>query len=138
MPSQFATVEQTITAGSDWDGTEPTTTPVVADGVKTYPTHTAGGLFEFAFSDNCTLWEVQRIWVDFNGVATKSILIRREGTPDVDIPIFESTLASEEKYLNTDKIIIARGEKLIITSSGAATAMVARVTAQPKLTLAEF
>jgi len=126
---KYLTVEQRITAGSNWNGVAPSTIPAIADGVKAYPTDTIGGLFDFGFGAEFDLWEVQRIAVDFNGVATKGIYIRKSGAPD--IPVYTSTLGTEVKVLITDKIILAADETLVITSVGAATAMYARVTARP-------
>jgi len=131
VADQFVTIQQEITVGSDWDGTTPTTTPVIADGVKTYPTYTAGGLFDFGYSEGFFLWEVDRIVADFNGVAAKGIYIRKAGAPD--IPVWESALASEAKLLFTDRILLASDESLVILSTGAATAMYARVTGRPTL-----
>lgn len=131
MADQFVTIQQQISAGNDWDGTTPATTPVIADGIKTYPAHTAGGLFEFGYHEGFSLWHVERIVADFNGVATKGIYIRKAGVPD--IPIWESVLASEAKLLFTDKVQLAADESLVMVSTGAATAMYARVTARPVL-----
>ena len=131
MTEKFVTIQQEITAGNDWDGTAPATTAVTADGVKAYPTDTKGGLFEFDYSTGFFLWKVERIVVDFNGVAAKGIYIRKTGVPD--IPIWESTLASEEKLLITDEILLQADESLVIVSTSAANAMYARVTARPAL-----
>lgn len=131
MAEQFVTIQQEITAGSDWDGTVPTTTPTIADGVKSYPTHTAGGLFSFGLGTGFFLWQVERVAVDFNGVAVKGIYIRKTGAPD--IPIWESTLATEKKVLITDKIQLQADEDLVIISTSATLAMYARVTARPVL-----
>lgn len=132
MADQFVTIQQEITAGSNWNGVAPTTVPTIADGVKTFPTGVAGGLFEFGYGTGFTLWQIERIAVDFGGVATKGIYIRKTGKPD--IPIYESTAITEVKVLITDKILLAADEQLVITSSGAAAAMYARVTARPALT----
>lgn len=131
MAEHYVTIQQEITATNDWDGTEPTTTPAIADGIKAYPTDTQGGLFDFGYAPGFFLWETQRILVDFNGVAIKGIYIRKTGVPD--IPIWESTLAAERKVLITDKIQLAADEQLVITSSSATNAMYGRVTARPAL-----
>jgi hypothetical protein len=131
VADQFATVQQEISAGNDWDGTVPATTPVIADGIKAYPAHTAGGLFEFGLGEGFFLWRVERIVVDFNGVANKGVYIRKSGVPD--IPVWESTLAIEAKLLFTDKVQLAADEQLVVVSTGAANAMYARVTARPVL-----
>lgn len=127
---QFVIIEQRISAGNDWDGTAPTIDPVfeTPKGVKTFPEAAAGGEFEFDFT-SFFLMEVQQISVGFGGVGTKSIVIRRSSGPD--IPIFVSTDPLEVDVLITDKIQLARDEKVVILSSGAAAAMYARVTARP-------
>lgn len=130
MADHFATVEQRIIAGDDWDGTVPTTIPTIANGIKEYPVAAAGGLFSFGFT-SFTLIEVERIAVDFNGVATKDIVIRKTGAPD--IPIFSSTLAAEAKVLITDRFLLAKDENIVIVSTAAAKVMYARVTARPAL-----
>ena len=131
MADHFVTIQQEITAGNDWNGTEPSTTYAIADGIKAYPTDTVGGLFDFSYADGFFLWEIERIVADFNGVAVKGIYIRKTGYPD--IPIWESVSGSEQKLLFTDKVQLAADETIVITSTGAATAMYARVTARPVL-----
>ena len=126
---QFVVVEQRITAGSDWSGAEPTTTPSYAiKGIKVFPEDTVGGLFAFDYT-SFFLTEVQQISVDFAGVGTKSIVIRRASGPDVEI--FRSTDPLETNILITDKFQLASDEKIAIISTGAAAAMYARVIARP-------
>lgn len=126
---QFVVVEQRISAGNDWDGTTPSTTPSYATkGVKSFPEDDQGGLFEWDFS-SLFLMEVQQINVDFNGVAAKSIVIRRASGPDV--LIFSSTDPAESNILITDKLQLAADEQIAILSTGAAGAMYARIIARP-------
>lgn len=125
---QFVVIEQRISAGNDWDGTAPSTEPVFTKGIKAFPEDDHGGLFEYDFT-SFFLMEIQQINVYFNGVAAKSVSIRRESGPD--ILIFESTDPAETNILITDKFQLASDEKLVITSNGAATEMYARVIARP-------
>jgi len=127
---QFVVIEQRIDAGFDWDGTVPTTDPDYATtkGVKAFPSDEAGGLFVFDFT-SYFLTEVQQINVDFAGVGTKSIVIRRASGPDVEI--FKSTDPLEVNILITDKFQLAPDENIAIVSTGAAAAMYARVIARP-------
>lgn len=127
---QFVAIEQRISAGGDWDGTVPTTTPDFATtkGVKIFPEDAAGGLFVFDFT-SFFLIEVQQIHVDFAGVAAKSIVIR--GLSGPDIQIFSSTDPAESIILITDKFQLALDENIVILSAGAAAAMYARVIARP-------
>jgi hypothetical protein len=124
---QFVEIEQRITAGNDWDGTEPSTTPdFTVKGVKKFPTDVAGGLFAFDFT-SYFLIEIQQIAVDFGGVADKSIVIRGPGGAADDTEIFTSDDATEVNILITDKFKLAPDEEIVIVSTGAAAAMRARI-----------
>jgi hypothetical protein len=128
---QFVVIEQRITAGNDWDGTVPTTAPDFSTkAVKKYPAAAAGGKFEFDFTA-FFLMEIQQIAVDFNGVGTKSIVIRGPGGAADDIEIFKSTDPLEANILITDKFQLAPDENLVIISTGAVSAMFARVIGRP-------
>jgi hypothetical protein len=126
---QFVVIEQHISAGRDWDGTSPSTDPVfTVKGLKGFPEDTHGGLFEWNFS-SFFLMEVQRISVDFAGVGTKRVAVRRQDGSE--ILIFSSTDPLETNILITDKIQLAVDEKVVIFSTGATVAMSARVIARP-------
>lgn len=128
---QFVVIEQRITAGNDWDGTVPLTTPdFTTKGVKKFPPAAQGGLFVFDFT-SYFLKEIQQIAVDFNGVGSKSIVIRGPGGAADDIEIFKSTDPLEVNILITDKFQLAPDEHIVIISSGAANAMFARVIGRP-------
>ena len=126
---QFVVIEQRITAGNDWDGSAPSTeADFTTKGVKVFPEDAQGGLFEWDFT-SFFLMEIQQINVDFNGVGTKSIVIRRASGPDV--LIFSSTDPLETNILITDKFQLASDENIVILSTGAANAMYARVIGRP-------
>lgn len=131
---QFVVIEQRIAAGSDWNGAAPALsgTPLVPDfttkGVKSYAEGDEGGLFEWDFQ-SFFLIEVQQIKIDFNGVANKSVLIRKSGAPDM--LVFDSTNGLETNIVITDRFQLAVDEKLVIVSSGAVNAMYARAIARP-------
>lgn len=132
---QFVVIEQRIAAGNDWNGAVPALagTPLDPDyttvkGVKATGEGDEGGLFEWDFT-SYFLIEVQQINIDFNGVVTKSVAIRRASGPDV--LIFSSTDGAESNILITDKFQLARDETIVIESTGASTAMYARIIARP-------
>jgi hypothetical protein len=128
---QFVVIEQRIQAGNDWDGTVPTSTPDFSTkGVKRYPAAVAGGKFAFDFTA-FFLMEIQQIAVNFNGVGSKSIVIRGPGGAADDIEIFKSSDPLEVNILITDKFQLAPDENLVILSTGAANAMFARVIGRP-------
>ena len=119
--ADFNTIEQRISAGGRFDGSIPTTTPVIRAGVQIYPADTSGGLFRFQFSDTTWTWVVTSIQAKFDGVAIKGIYIHPHGeaVPHADdIPVWESTLAVEEYVLISppDQIILNQDRDLIIIS----------------------
>lgn len=126
---QFVVIEQRISAGNDWDGTPPSTEPSFATkGVKAFPEDDHGGLFEWDFT-SFFLMEIQQINIDFAGVGSKSVVIRRASGPDV--VLFSSTDPLEVHILITDKFQLAFDERIAILSTGALAPMYARVIGRP-------
>lgn len=117
MAKQYVTVEQFVSPGGLWTGVEPTTTPAINNGIKTYPADVVGGMFTFAFT-SFHLLEVERIVADFGGIASKLIVIKSPGRPDIDV--FRSTLATQIKLLWTSPIKLAPGEQIVVTAVGPA------------------
>lgn len=130
MADPFVVIEQLIDAGSQFNGAEPTTTAVTADGIKKYPSGTVGGLFTM---DMTSWWlsEVSRIAVDFGDAATKDIYI--VDTTGHQTPIFSSIDPLVTKVLVTDKFDLGADEKIQVVTTGATAAMFCRVTTRPKL-----
>lgn len=129
MEPQFVVIEQRISAGNDWDGTLPSTTPSFASkGVKAFPEDTHGGLFQWNFA-SFFLMEIQQINIDFAGVGGKSVVVRRPSGPDV--LIYSSTDPLEISVLITDKFQLAADENIVIESTGAVAAMYARIIGRP-------
>jgi len=131
----ITTVEQRITATNDWNGAVPAIDPVDDEdiGLRSYPIDTVGGRFgiaQFGFT-NQLLWVVEKIVVNFNGVATKSVAIRNTSAGSLSYYLFDSIVASENRWTNTDKIVLCADEYIEILSTAAATEMQARVSAQP-------
>lgn len=127
----IGTVEQSISAGGNWNDSVPTTDPVETNGVLAYPADTVGGRFDISMFDftEVVLWQIERITINFNGVAVKDVWIRRPGGQD--FYIFQSINAAENKLTITDIFKLAPDEYISVVSTGAATAMSARVVARP-------
>ncbi len=128
MASAPITIEQRITAASQFTGAAPTTafTDDVDQGIRTFPTDTVGGLFTFALS---ALWwqEVERIVVQFADSATADIsIVNAAGNA---LSIYTAALGGE--VVITDKFELAPDEKIRIVTTGATLAMWARVTMRP-------
>lgn len=122
------TIEQRITAGAQFDGVAPTTTPATdADvGVQVWPTDTHGGLFAFGYG-SFWLTEIQRIAANFGNATSVKITIVNTAGDEVDI----YDAASGGTVLITDVFRMSRDEKVKIVTVGATVAMVVRVTSRP-------
>ncbi len=126
------TIEQRISAGSDWNASLPSTTPVDGDnGIRVYPADTQGGRFDFSNFTSIYLWQIYRITINFNGVATKSVVIRNDSAGAQDFYVWESTNPAEDRITITDRFRMAPDEYLAISSTGATTAMSARILGIP-------
>ena len=131
MATLPVTIEHRITAGSQFDATVPSTTPAAASGINVFPTATAGGFFVFGYTSQW-LYEVQRISGDFADAATVSIRIRNDAGDDVSI--YEGLVGGD--VLITDRFQLAPDEQIVIITTGASAAMMARVIARPLLSAA--
>lgn len=121
------TIEQKITAASDFNGVLPTTTKVLEFDMERFPTDTVGGLFDF---ENSNPLQVHQVLIKFGGQTTWSLVI-------VDVDTVETTLASgttEAELLVTNQVgplaqfILLEGQALKLVTSGASAAMVARIS----------
>ena len=120
------TIIQSVSAGNQFDGTEPATTAVTTKRVKTYPEDDAGGLFEFDQLTGNRIGEVQRValrldlgagdsWTLSVVHADDSETLWVAGDDDTDVVI-------------TDKLQLTAGEALKLVTTGGAAAMRADVT----------
>jgi regulatory protein YycH of two-component signal transduction system YycFG len=123
-------IEQKITAGSQWTGETPDTTPVDELGIRKFPTDVKGGLFSFDFATESGSFEsyvIDQIMIDFaDATSVEVAIINSESTPDVFVL---STTVGE--YLRVDPIRLTWDERIRITSVGATAKMYARVMARP-------
>lgn len=128
---QIVTVEQEITLAGNWNQTVPTTEPTLSNGVLTYPVSATGGLFEFGWEGEFLLTEILQIAVDFNGCATKSVVVKRTGT--ADFALFTSTNPVETTYFRTTPLFLNVDERIALSSTASGVVMYARVTARPSV-----
>jgi len=123
-------IEQKIDAGSQWDGSLPSTTPVDNLGIRKFPSDTQGGLFSFDFASEEGSFEtyvIEQIAIDFADASTVEVaIVDSEGTPNVFV-----LSTSTGNFLRVEPLILAWDEKLRITTTGATAAMHGRVLAQP-------
>jgi len=121
-------IDQTITAGSQWDETVPATTPIDALAVRTYPADTGGGRFEWPFAAVDREFEtyiVERITVDFGDAASAAVAI--VGPAGFRV-VLSTGLGNVTIY---GPIVMAWDEVVTLQSVGASVQMRARVVAGP-------
>jgi len=120
------TIEQKITAASQFNGAPPVGPAVNEYDMERYPTGVVGGLFDFA---NANPLELKQIFVKFGGQSSWSLSL-------VDVDAVETVLLSgtTETFLAnlTLGLILLQGQKLKFVTTGATTAMVARITVDTK------
>ena len=125
MALGLRTMEQRMVAGTDFDGSLPSTTLSRADGIESFPEDTVGGLFDFGLRapvfvrsvelklDGQTAWTVHKR--DLEG----DELLILCGTDETD-------------FLTTqcDSFVLTNKQKLVVRTTGASAAIIARVTIQ--------
>lgn len=119
------TIEQKITATNQFSGVAPATTKVIQFDMERFPTDTVGGLFDFGLTRPARL---EQIFVKLGGQSSWSLAL-------VDVDAVEATVLSgttEAQIVNTSlKLVLLEGQKLKLVTTGATTAMVARITIDP-------
>jgi hypothetical protein len=73
MTTGIICVEQRVAIGGQFNGTEPTTTPVDTDGIRIYPPCATGGKFDpvgsvLAVFRKERFWSIERIVADLRGI----------------------------------------------------------------------
>lgn len=122
-------IDQGISAGNDWDGTLPPTTPVDAYGIRTYPEAATGGLFRPDFASQGGSFEtyiVEKIQVDFALSGTNQVAIK-----DSAGRTFVLASPGAGEYLYTGPLELAWDEYIEVTSAVSANAMYGRVHTRP-------
>jgi len=115
-------IEQVITAGSQFTGAAPNTTATAVNGVWTYPTATAGGLFDFA---QVTAIEVLGLMITFGGQSSWTL---KHVCANTGKYLIRSGAGDTDLYITADtKWKLMPGDKLELITTGATTAMKARV-----------
>ncbi len=120
------TIEQKITAGADFDGTLPTGATTQGNDLESFTAQAAGGLFDFAQDKPIT---IQQIAIVFGGQSTWSlVLVDADAT---ELPVDDGT--TETEYLDWNiELVLLKGQKLKLVTTGASTAMRAHVTAETR------
>jgi len=121
------TIEQKITAGSQFTGAAPAGTVTRELDMERYPTGTVGGLIDFA---NPNPIQVKQIFIKLGGQS--SWTLQMVDTDAVATTVLSGT--TETFVANTTlNLILLQGQKLKLVTVAATTAMVARVTATTRV-----
>lgn len=120
----FRTIQQGITAGNDFDGTAPAGSPTFANDIEAIAAEAAGGLFDF---ENSNPVEVRQVSILLGGQISWSLVL--VDVDDNEFPFLSGT--TEASVLDLSKLILLEGQKLKLTTTGASTAMTARITIDP-------
>lgn len=122
-------IDQSITAGGQWDGTVPPGTPADASGIRTYPAAATGGLFRpdyAAAAGSFETYVVDKIQVDFAAAATSQVAIKDDAGNT-----FVLASPGSGPYLYLGPLELAWDEYIEVTSAVSASVMHGRVHTRP-------
>lgn len=131
--ARIITERQLISAGSQFNGAAPGTTPTIAGGVKTYPAGTTGGKFD-------CIWDSEIPNLDVLGrhreVLTVAIQLADQSSWALEITNGTQDYTwvdgtTETEVLITDSMSLLPDQYLRLTTSGATAAMSMQVTFRP-------
>lgn len=126
MAGGLRVIEQKISAGSDFDGTLPTTIPVPGDGIdKNFPIDTVGGLFDFSIKSPVWLRSIELI---LGGQSLFTVHKKDLGGKE----LLYVCGTSEGFFVTTesDSITLTDGQTLVLRTTGATGELLARMTIQ--------
>ena len=116
-PNRVYGILQRITAGSDFNGADPGTTPVIEENLKKYPAAAVGGLFDPAHVNPIL---IRNLSAKMGGQASWTLSMT-DGTDTVTI-----TSGTTEAELNLkDIVIVPVNWQLKLVTTGASGAMTA-------------
>lgn len=126
-------IRQEISAGNNFDETEPAGSPTFVDGIYKFAAETAGGLFDtasskYGFKKGCAV-DLIGIEIVLGGQTAWAI-----NKTDIDgntVELYSGTTETEVVKLDADRIALLYGDTVSITTTGASTAMVALLKFEP-------
>jgi hypothetical protein len=126
-------IRQEISAGGNFNGTEPSGSPTFADDTFKFAAEAAGGLFDFT-SAKYAFEDPEPLWLTSLQIALANQSAWTVGVVDVDSK--ETQIAAgttEASYVRgaDDPVLLLWGDKIKITTTGATAAMLAAVKVAP-------
>jgi hypothetical protein len=116
------TIEQKINAAHNFDGTAPTGPVAHVNDLEATTAQNAGGLFDFGQIAPITVKQVQIV---LGGQSAWSLAI--VDVDNVEIPLQSGSV--DVTIFSQPNLILLKGQKLKLRTTGASTAMRARITA---------
>ena len=139
--SNITCIEQTISTGGQFDGTDPGTMPDTVAGVKIYPAAAAGGLFEFfptgtiaprAEDQNL---KIMRIALDMTNLDAADVWYIRIASTNGDVIFYSDGPGDYFWEPNNERGLIIHPDESIKIYNGIASTgtLFARIMAEPEL-----
>jgi len=117
-----AIIQQRVSAGSDFDGTLPATTPGATKDIKRFPVDVAGGLFDFGITGPHIINSIEMI---LSGQT--SWTIHKKDSDGDEILLWAGTIETDVVTLSADRMAIYEDETILVRTVGATGAMKCRV-----------
>jgi hypothetical protein len=119
------TMEQRITAGSDFDGTLPTSPLVRKDSIEAYPPDTSGGLFDLGLKEPVYVRSVE---LKLGGQS--SWTVHKRDLQGDEILVICGTNETDFISTQSESFILTAKQALVVRTYGATSALICRVSVQ--------
>lgn len=119
----YRTIQQSIPAASQFTGVAPAGALTVVNGIETYASNVLGGLFNFAQTKPTP---VKYAGIKLGGQSSWTLKLL-DGDDNVLGTVLSGTNEAT-KYSELTGLILMKGDKLKLETTGATTAMIARLT----------
>jgi hypothetical protein len=118
-------MEQSITAGSDFDGTAPSGVVVAKSGIEAYPAGTVGGLFNFGLTQPASVRSVE---LKLGGQSAWTV--HKKDLGGRELLVFAGDAEGSFFSTEADSFVMTDGQLIVVRTTGATGALFARVSIQ--------
>lgn len=125
MATGILTMQQSIAAGSDFDGGTPVGEQVRANGIWKYPEGITGGLFQLNLE---APHSVRAVEIKLGGQSAWTV--HKKDLDGRELLIICGTTENDFLTTESDSFILTDGQVLVVRTTGATAALMARVSVQ--------
>lgn len=125
MATGILTMQQSIAAGNDFDGTQPVGDQVRAHGINKYPEGATGGLFDQLL---LAPHSVRSVELKLGGQSAWTV--HKRDLDGRELLIICGTTENDFLTTEADSFILTDGQTLVVRTTGATAALMARVSVQ--------